>query len=400
MPARIAPKTKIRILALVLGALALVTATWFLASLFQSPAQREAAARPPDPLPVLAEVVLGDLADETTTIARADFSGLRTVPLPPTENMRVVTAPGVSEGQDVSAGDIILWANGEPLFALSGPFPLYRDLVEGDTGADVSMLQQALNEVGCDLTVDGSLGLATANCLRSLYTNAGSTAPTIVKEGGVSPDNQDAASEEPDTASTPTVPERILVARQSAFLMLAEVPLRVAKVPSVGTELSGESATIELSSPTLSLTAEVPGPLAATLDGSLEGTATFGEDAVPVTISQVLSPAPSSDSTDDGGNADTAVMEFRPITGEFPSNWAGAQDVLVSFQTGKPLKGVLLVPQRAIAVSEDGTQNVLLQTTAGDLLTTEVSVSRCIAGECAIEEPTVLEAGSLVQVDR
>ena len=61
------------------------------------------------------------------------------------------------------------WINDRPLIAYQGSFPAYRDLYEGDSGADVSQLQRALVASGYQLAITGTLDADTITALKHLY---------------------------------------------------------------------------------------------------------------------------------------------------------------------------------------------------------------------------------------
>ncbi|RRD51762.1 peptidoglycan-binding protein [Buchananella hordeovulneris] len=155
------------------GALLIMLGTWFAAKRFQSPDQRQAAAAPPTAGPIVVEVTRGDLTEQTTMKATASRAGERSVPLPLPGAVSVLTHPGVAADTELLSGNVIAWINDRPVFALRGPFPLFRDIGEGDSGDDVRLLQQALADLGYDITPDGHFGTYTASLVRDLYETAG-----------------------------------------------------------------------------------------------------------------------------------------------------------------------------------------------------------------------------------
>ena len=148
-------KRRFIIVTVIVAALALIGATWVAASQFQSSAQRAAAAAPPAAQPVLVAIEKTDLVERTTMKANARRSGERKFTLPKAGATSVITAQGIQQGQELRSGTVITWINDRPLIALSGGFPLYRDLGTGDTGEDVRMIQKALQGLGYDLRPSG-----------------------------------------------------------------------------------------------------------------------------------------------------------------------------------------------------------------------------------------------------
>ncbi len=79
----------------------------------------------------------------------------------------VVTGLNLSVGQPVPTLAPLAEVNGLPVFGIPSTQPLYRNIVEGDSGNDVLSLQQALNAVGYGTAGDtvGTFGSATLNAL-------------------------------------------------------------------------------------------------------------------------------------------------------------------------------------------------------------------------------------------
>ncbi|HXC80256.1 MAG TPA: peptidoglycan-binding protein, partial [Trebonia sp.] len=91
---------------------------------------------------------------------------------------------------DVAAGDTIISGkqlaeiDGQPMFALTGPVPAWRDLAPGETGPDVTELQQALGSLGYydEGDMPGYYGAATEYAVTLYYEHLGYTPPS---SGGV-----------------------------------------------------------------------------------------------------------------------------------------------------------------------------------------------------------------------
>ncbi len=69
-----------------------------------------------------------------------------------------VTSVSVTPGKVVASGDTVFEVEGRAVVALASASPLWRELVKGDKGEDVKVLQRALGDVGYALVVDGEVG--------------------------------------------------------------------------------------------------------------------------------------------------------------------------------------------------------------------------------------------------
>lgn len=117
---------------------------------------------------------LRDWAPVECTIARAQT----TVATPPVaEGSLPIVTKSPLDGTVAHEGDVLLEIAGRPVILLVGPHPLYRTLREGDEGADVKILQQALKRLGRSVVVDGRFGSGTARSLATVYRQRGYSAP-------------------------------------------------------------------------------------------------------------------------------------------------------------------------------------------------------------------------------
>ncbi|MDR2931156.1 MAG: hypothetical protein LBV06_09680 [Propionibacteriaceae bacterium] len=101
-----------------------------------------------------------------------------TPPTPEDAVAAVVTGQVPTVGSQVNAGDVVLEVSGRPVFVLRGDFPSYRSLSAGSSGADVTELRAALNDLGLDAgPASASYDAALAEAVRALYGRAGYSAP-------------------------------------------------------------------------------------------------------------------------------------------------------------------------------------------------------------------------------
>ena len=84
----------------------------------------------------------------------------------------------------VRNGEQLAELDGQPLFALTGTVPAWRDLTPGETGPDVAELQQALASLGYydDGDEPGYFGPATEYAVSLYYEHLGYAPPS---SGGV-----------------------------------------------------------------------------------------------------------------------------------------------------------------------------------------------------------------------
>lgn len=166
--------------AIVIAAILATGGTAVAASSLKTVSQKAAEAAPPPPSEVTAIVAKRQLFDAVDLTCKAGYrsevsiSGSGKSPL-------VLTAAPLKEGDAVSDGTLLGEINGSPVFAVTGAFPLYRDLKLKDSGPDARMVNDALVRAGRLLqqaepaasTVTGYTSAAVA----ALYTQAGYTAP-------------------------------------------------------------------------------------------------------------------------------------------------------------------------------------------------------------------------------
>lgn len=116
-----------------------------------------------------------------------------------TDGAAVVTATPLAVGSPVLSGTVLVEVSGRPVLALDLPFPLYRDLAGGASGADVRALQETLKSLGTYKgQVDGRYRQGTATAVAALYKAAGvepPQAPTAAVAAAKAADDAVAAAE-------------------------------------------------------------------------------------------------------------------------------------------------------------------------------------------------------------
>ena len=150
-----------------------------------SPAQQDAKAGPPRPSLITAPVIRRVLRQSVVASGKARAASTTTVnALKSAANgtsapVSVVSAVGLTVGQTVQPGSVLVVISGRPIIALQGAVPAYRNLQPGFTGPDVTQLQNALAQLGYSSAGDpsGTFGLDTENAVRELYAAKGFSVP-------------------------------------------------------------------------------------------------------------------------------------------------------------------------------------------------------------------------------
>ncbi len=91
----------------------------------------------------------------------------------------VVSRMTVADGARVTYGTLLGEVSGRPVFAWPSSVPLFRDIVVGDRGSDVTAVQQSLADMGYRVAVDGAFGAATLETLQLHYRESGYELPFV-----------------------------------------------------------------------------------------------------------------------------------------------------------------------------------------------------------------------------
>lgn len=332
---------------------------WVAARQFQSPAQREAAARPPTPGPLFVPIKDGVLSDRVSGSGSITYERIDTVAV---TRGGVVTGRTLTVGRMVGAGGVLTEIESHPVFVFVGKFPFYRDLVRGDQGADVAQLQSGLRAAGHPIpqSETGTFGAGTVNAVKALYSAAHYSAPAGFPVADLS--------------------------------VASSLPATVDAVPAIGSNLADGAA------------------LATLAQGQLVARVTLGAGAfTSVRAGQ------QTEVTGDGIGTPLSGRVARLAAGDSHSD----PQVTVAFATrprpdlaGRPVVATitieavahigLIVPTRAIADGTGGTAAVIVKVAAGRQ-SMEVRVLGSLDGRSVIEaaDPSaagMLKPGALVQV--
>ncbi len=330
----------------------------------------------------------------------------------------------VAAGDTITNGEQLAEIDGEPLFALTGPVPAWRDLTPGESGPDVTELQKALASLGYYDGGDtaGYFGSATEDAVSAYYEHLGYSAPA---SGGVP-----AA----DVVFLPALPATVVAVNGAAgeqpgqpFLELAPrgslaltgelPPAYVGQVKSglkvtiydevTGIHAAGTVAdlgTATLNAPAGTVVDIGGGSGSAGSTGS--GSAGSGSAGSGSAGSGSAGSGGSTGSTGSTGSAGSGAAgssgetPFIPLTVHPSRPLAAAlngENVLVTVDTGQTEGPVLTVPVAAIVTTASGTSYVTVVGTHGKQ--TDVPVTPGIS-ENGYVQVTPKSSGALAAGDR
>jgi len=313
----------------------------------------------------------------------------------------------VTVGQTISNGEKVAEIDGEPLFALTGRVPAWRDITPGESGPDVAELQKALASLGYYTGGDtpGLFGTATQDAVDLYYEHFGYTPPAT---GGMP---------------------------MTDVLFLPSLPAKVIAVNGTKGQQPGQPFLELAARGSLALTGELPPAYAGQVKTGLKvkifdevtgihAAGTVTDVGTPTTITPVgaivnvgggaasASAAESAGSgstgsgatgTSGSGNSGSATnpggTPFIPLTVN-PSKPLPAalndENVLVTVATGRTEGPVLTVPVAAIVTTGSGTSYVTVAGAGGKQ--TQVPVTPGIS-ENGYVQVTLAKAGKLAAGD-
>lgn len=303
----------------------------------------------------------------------------------------------VAAGDSVTNGKLLAEIDGQPLFALVGTVPAWRDLTPGESGPDVAELQAALARLGYYDHGDtpGSFGSATEYAVYLYYLHLGYTPPS---SGGVP---------------------------AADVVFLPSLPATVAAVHGATGEQPGQPFLELAARGSLALTGELPPAYAAQVKAGLKvtiydevtgihatgtvagvGTATaLAPTGAVVGIGAVSGAAGSSGSAGTSGSSSSSssgssgATVFIPLTVRPSKPLAAAlngENVLVTVETGQTEGPVLTVPVAAIVTTASGTSYVTAAGASGRR--TEVRVMPGLSENGYVQVTPVI-SGSLAAGD-
>ena len=319
----------------------------------------------------------------------------------------------VAAGGTISNGEKLAEIDGEPLFALAGRVPAWRDITPGESGPDVAELQRALASLGYYQGGDtpGFFGAATQDAVSGYYEHLGYTPPAT---GGVPMT---------DVIFLPSLPAKVvavngakgqqpgqpfleLAARGSLALTGELPPAYSAQVkPGLKVKIFDEVTGIHAAGTVTGLgtaTTLAPAGTIVNVGGGSAAVGSAGSTGSGSTGSGSTGSASTgtAGSGNSGGAANAGATAFIPLTVQpskpLPAALNG-ENVLVTVETGQTEGPVLTVPVAAIVTTASGTSYVTVAGAHGNRA--QVPVTPGIS-ENGYVQVTPATAGKLAASDR
>ena len=316
-----------------------------------------------------------------------------------------ISSLDVAAGRTISNGERLAVIDGEPMFALTGRVPAWRDITPGESGPDVAELQKALAALGYydDGDTPGYFGAATQDAVAAFYEHFGYTPPT---SGGMPLT---------DAIFLPALPAKVIavngtkgqqpgqpfleLAARGSLALAGELPPAYAGQVKAGLkvkiydEVTGIHATGTIS--------DVGTPTAITPVGAIVnvGGGAAAASAAQSAASSGSGSTGSSGSGSSGGAAGAGGTPFIPlaVTPSKPLPAAlNGENVLVTVETGRTEGPVLTVPVAAVVTTGSGTSYVTVAGAGGKQA--QVAVTPGIS-ENGYVQVTPVNAGKLAAGD-
>jgi peptidoglycan hydrolase-like protein with peptidoglycan-binding domain len=275
----------------------------------------------------------------------------------------------VAAGQTISNGEQLAEIDGEPLFALVGRVPAWRDITPGESGPDVAELQKALAALGYYQGGDtpGFFGTATQDAVSLYYEHFGYTSPAT---GGVPMT---------DVIFLPSLPAKViavngakgqqpgqpfleLAARGSLALTGELPPAYAAQVkPGLKVKIFDEVTGIHAAGTIADVGTATPiTPIGAIVNVG-GGSASVGSAGSTGSGSTGSGSSGAAGSGNSGSAANPGATPFIPLAVQPSKSLPAAlngENVLVTVETGRTEGPVLTVPVAAIVTTGSGTSYV------------------------------------------
>ena len=318
----------------------------------------------------------------------------------------------VAAGQTISNGEQLAAIDGEPLFALTGRVPAWRDITPDESGPDVAELQKALASLGYYAGGDtpGFFGTATQDAVSAYYEHLGYTPPAA---GGVPMT---------DVIFMPFLPAKVIVvngakgqqpgqpflelAGRGSLALTGELPPAYAAQVKRGLKVKifDEVTGIRAAGTITDVgTATTITPIGAIVNvGGGAASASSAGSAASGSAGSGAAGSGSTGAAGSGSSGSTANPEGTPFvplavspSSPLPAALNG-ENVLVTVDTGRTEGPVLTVPVAAIVTTGSGTSYVTVARTGGKQA--QVAVTPGIS-ENGYVQVTPVTAGKLAAGD-
>ncbi len=369
-------KGQVLLLALVL---VLVVASFVLGRQFSRPAWQEVAkqAETVDAWATVEQRVVSDHVQVAGSVVAASTAPLSPSRLP---DPAVVTVAPPKAGTTLRPGAFVGEVSGKPYFLLAPPLALYRDLREGDRGADVRSLQASLTASGHAVPTTGTVGPRTMDAVAELFESAEYALPLEEIPAEPQPPAQSETPAGDSTQTSTTDSTALEPPRRRRVIPFAQLLSgkggRVASTLSVGDVPSAERPLLRIETAPRRVRALIPAdlverlPKGITLTGSVQGATISG------TVTDVGAFQPAEDGRKAGHPA--VIDVDATALGSVPD---GQSVVLTTGnEQGDP---VAALPMTALRSDGEGTY-VLVRSDGGEARAA-VTVLRSADGWAAVE---------------
>ncbi len=328
----------------------------------KSPAQAAADTAPPVPSMITARVSYSVLRN--TVVFRGTFSSGRVLSFTPTAEVApggsgplsqnlVVSRIDARDGTRVRPGEVLLEVSDRPLFVLAGAVPAFRDMVQGESGADIAELQSALGMLGYSCARDpaGVFGSATAAAVRQFYSTLGFSVPLA---GGAP-----AAAAASQGHRHGTKPALLVEVPMSEVMFVPSFPATLTALPdAIGEQIKSPTVSVALGQP------ELTGQLPPADAGEVR-------PGMPVQVLSNLSGARLTGIVASVGHLRTPGQNAAPYlpvrihrAHRWRHSWAG-QNVQLTVTAAATSEPVLAVPEAAISAGADARTSVTVVDRSG-----------------------------------
>ncbi len=378
------------ILTVALVALVAAVGGLIAATAIKSPAEVAAETGPPQPTvlttavtrQVVSSTVLAQgVVSESSEVSGPDSFGSTGAAAAGAGGAGAATLPIVTRifrhpGSVVQAGSVLAEVAGRPLFVFGGTVPVYRDLMPGESGTDVTQLQEGLAAIGFATGSDaiGKYGPGTAAAVAAFYHAIGYS---VVLAAG-----------KPKSGDRAMVPD-------TEVMFVPRLPAHVVRYSdSVGQEVTGPLVTLSMGEPMISGQINpvyqnlVRRGTRVEISGGLPGGGSYHG-----TVDSISSTVRSRGSISGG---DYLPAEITPAAGLPVSSIR--QDVQITITAARSKGEVLAVPEAAVFAAASGMTYVTKVTAHGQQ--TRVPVRIGVTGNGMVQiipaDGAVISAGDRV----